>query len=124
MRPCWRASSRACTRCREDSAGAREDRLEHRRARLLQLGASEKCLAGGWSMVGEGSPGGRPEPFALRLDRVLILQRPIPEERAIELLEIRVSGENVALDGGGIGEERLDPAGDLLLPLGTSEKVG
>ena len=58
-------------------------------------------------MVGEGSPGGRPEPFALGLDRVLILPWPIPEERAIELLEIRVPGENVALDGGGLGEESL-----------------
>src|SRR5262249_39305536 len=41
---------------------------------------------------------------------------------AIDVLEIRVPGEDVALDGCRVGVKRLDPAGDLLLAFGAGEQ--
>src|ERR1051326_9073815 len=115
MRQCWRSSSDAFSRCRKGSEGARQDRLEHRRARLLERRAAEKSLAAGRNVGGERSPGRRAEPLALRLDRVLIAQRTIREERSVELREIRMPGEDVAFGRRRVGIEDFDATGDLLL---------
>ncbi|MNC94320.1 hypothetical protein D3C83_111450 [compost metagenome] len=51
----------------------------------------------------EGSPRRGAESFALGLDRELLREGSVGEERVIDLLEVRVFGEDRLLDRGCIG---------------------